>query len=194
VVTVRDLMASDPITVEPEESLRNAADVLTSSGVSGAAVASNGRVLGVITLTDIVEFEADEPGVPSHRPDLAGPFEEDASEEPELPEEQEPYSRWFVDMWEDAGADLTTRFEARGPEWDSLDDHTVEEVMSRTVLSVPPDAEVREAAELMEKRSVHRLLVMNGDELVGILSAWDIVRAVAQGQLVPPEGAAGRAA
>jgi CBS domain-containing protein len=182
-------MATDPITIEPEESLRNAADLLTSAGVSGAAVTTNGRVVGVITLTDIVEFEADDPGVPTHRPDLAAPFDEETSEEEELPEEQEPHSRWFVEMWEDAGADLTTRFETEGPEWDSLDNHTVEEVMSRAVLSVAPDAEIREAAALMEDRSVHRVLVMDREELVGILSAWDIVRAVAQGQLTP----AGRA-
>lgn len=182
-LTVRDLMATDPVTVEPQESLRNAADLLSKEGVGGAPVTSNGRVVGVVTLTDIVDFEVDEPGVPTHRPDLAGAMDEEDAEEPELPEEQDPYSRWFVEMWEDAGADLTTRFEARGPEWDSLDDHTVEEVMSRAVLSVGPDDAVREAANLMAERGVHRVLVMEGDELVGLIGAWDIVCAVADGRL-----------
>jgi CBS domain-containing protein len=176
-------MATDPVTVEPEETLRNAADLLTTSGVGGAPVTRNGRVVGVVTLTDIVEFEADDPGAPTHRPDLVGPLEEDVAEEPELPEEQEPYSRWFVDMWEDAGADVTTRFEAQSPEWNTLDEHTVAEVMSRAVLSVRPDTDVRAAAVLMEERSVHRLLVMDRDELLGIVSAWDIVRAVAHGKV-----------
>lgn len=182
-LTVRDLMKPDPLTIEPEESLRKAADALTGAGVGGAPVTANGKVLGIVTLTDIVEFEADEPGPPTHRPDLAGAYDEEVFEEPELPEEQEPYSRWFVEMWEDVEADLTTRFEARGPEWESLDDHTVQEVMSRNVLSVGPDADVREAARLMKDRSIHRVLVLEGDALVGILSAWDVVGAVADGRL-----------
>ena len=57
--TVRELMASDPVTVEPEETLRKAADLLTASGVSGAPVTANGRVVGVVTLTDITQFEAE---------------------------------------------------------------------------------------------------------------------------------------
>jgi CBS domain-containing protein len=183
-------MATDPVTIEPEETLRTAADLLTTAGVSGAPVTSNGRVVGVVTLTDIVEFEADDPGVPSFRPDLVGPLEEDVSEEPELPEEQDPYSRWFVEMWEDAGADLTTRFETSAPEWSTLDEHTVSEVMSRAVLSVEANTDVREAASLMVERSVHRLLVLERGELVGILSAWDLVRAVASGAVKAGSGTA----
>jgi CBS domain-containing protein len=176
-------MATDPMTVEPEETLRSAADLLTAEGVSGAPVTNNGRVVGVVTLTDIVQFEADDPGAPSFRPDLAEAPEESGIEEPDLPEEQEPYSRWFLDMWEDAGAELTTRFETEAPEWSTLDEHTVSEVMTRAVLSVEPGADLREAASLMEREGVHRLLVIERGELVGILSAWDIVRAVAKGKL-----------
>ena len=180
---VRELMATDPITVEQGESLRNAADLLTASGVSGAPVTSNGRVVGVVTLTDIMDFEAHDAGAPTLRPDNTGPLEEDTSEEGELPEEQEPDSSWFVDFWQDAGAEVTTRFETESPEWNTLDDHTVEEVMTRVICAVKPDANVQEAASLMEERSIHRVLVMEGEELRGVLSAWDIVRAVAHGTL-----------
>ena len=95
-------------------------------------------------------------------------------------------------MWEDAGADTLTRFETVGPEWSPLDEHTVSEVMSPLVYSVRPDMSLKEAAALMEAKRVHRLLVMESEALVGILTAWDIVRAVAHDQV--GDARSGRAA
>lgn len=190
--TVRELMATDPLTLEPEETLRNAADLLTGAGVSGAPVTSGGRVVGVVTLSDILDFDAHDVSTPTHRPDLINPLTGGAEDDLESPEEQDPPSRWFVEMWEDAGADTLTRFETAGPEWSPLDEHTVEEVMSPLTFSVSPDTPLRDAAALMEQKRVHRLLVMESESLVGILTAWDIVRAVAHGQV--GEGSSGIAA
>jgi CBS domain-containing protein len=181
-LTVRDLMATAPLTVEPEESLRSAADLLTAAGVSGAPVATGSSVVGVVTLADILAFAADDPGVPTLRAATDGPLEQEPAEDPEVLEE--PAGRWFVDMWEDAGADVASRMEAvESPEWDALDEHTVSEVMTQAVFSVEADASVREAADLMERARIHRLLVEEDGGLVGILSASDLVRAVARGDL-----------
>jgi CBS domain-containing protein len=160
--------------------------------VSGAPVVSGDRVIGVVTLTDILDFDAHDVSTPTHRPDLDDPITEGPLEDPESSEEQDPPARFFVDMWEDAGADTLTRFETAGPEWSPLDEHTVSEVMSPSVFSVSPDASLRDAAALMEQRAVHRLLVIEGERLVGMLTAWDIVRAVAHDQV--GEGRSGKAA
>lgn len=181
--TVRELMASDPVTVEPEETLRKAADLLTASGVSGAPVTANGRVVGVVTLTDITQFEADDPGVPTYRPENLDD-EEIGVEEPDASDDDEQtFSSYFAEMWPDAGADVVTRMETETPEWNTLDEHFVSEVMSQALLAVEPDSDVREAAKMMEKNSVHRLLVMESGSLLGIITAWDIVRAVARGEI-----------
>ena len=190
--TVRDLMATDPSTVEPEETLRSAADLLTDAGVSGAPVVSGGKVVGVVSLIDILDFDAHDVSTPTHRPDLDDPTTDEPIEDPGSSEEQDPPSRFFVDMWEDAGADTLTRFETVGPEWSPLDEHTVSEVMSPLVYSVRPDMSLKEAAALMEAKRVHRLLVMESEALVGILTAWDIVRAVAHDQV--GDARSGRAA
>jgi predicted transcriptional regulator len=179
--TVRDLMATAPVTLEPEETLRSAADLLTSSGVSGAPVVAGTQVVGVATLSDILAFEADDPGVPTLR-DQPTLSPDEPAEDPELLEE--PAGRWFLEMWDDVGADVETRMEAANtPEWAALDQHVVSEVMTRTVLYVSPDATIQEAADMMERERVHRLLVLDDGKLVGILSAWDVVRAVARGAL-----------
>lgn len=61
-----------------------------------------------------------------------------------------------------------------------LEDVTVDEVMTRQVESLPPDCTVEEAALLMGKKQIHRVLVMMGDVLLGILSTSDVAKAVAE--------------
>ena len=48
---------------------------------------------------------------------------------------------------------------------------------------VPPDAEVPKAADYMKRAGIHRLLVMENGKLLGIVSAMDVVRAVAEHRL-----------
>jgi CBS domain-containing protein len=80
---------------------------------------------------------------------------------------------------------LTSEAEARDPEeWEALfEDTAVREIMTACALTVPPDAEVREAAQRMLYADVHRLFVTNGDRVIGVISTTDVVRAVAQGQV-----------
>jgi len=57
-------------------------------------------------------------------------------------------SAYFVDYWSDIGGDLTSHFNSlEGPEWDVLDSHSVAEVMTRTVIGIPSDAGIQEAAQ-----------------------------------------------
>jgi CBS domain-containing protein len=59
-------------------------------------------------------------------------------------------------------------------------DLTVEDVMTPGVLSVRPDDDVREVARQMIDGHVHRLLVCDGDEVVGIITTFDLLRALAR--------------
>ena len=56
----------------------------------------------------------------------------------------------------------------------------VSEVMSRQVLSVPPEADVAEAAELMSSTVVKSLPVVDRGRVVGILSRHDIIESMAR--------------
>jgi CBS domain-containing protein len=56
----------------------------------------------------------------------------------------------------------------------------VEEVMTREVATVRPDTAVTDVVQLMERRRIKRLPVVDGDRLVGIVSRADLMRAVAQ--------------
>jgi len=184
-LTLRDLMTADPHTLTPEMTLREAVDRLSDLEISGAPVVAGSRLVGVVSSRDILDFTSSTPGVPAHRPDQqewgdwggAEVMDEELSDSP---------SGYFRDLWADSGADLVERFtEGRGPEWDVLSEHVVGEVMTPRILALSPDADVQDAARLMVGRSVHRLLVTDGDALLGIVSAMDFVRAVAEGRLNP---------
>jgi CBS domain-containing protein len=56
----------------------------------------------------------------------------------------------------------------------------VRDVMISDVLTVPPDLPVTEAAKLLVERRIHRLPVVDGEKLVGIVSSLDFTRVVAE--------------
>ncbi|MBX3246376.1 MAG: CBS domain-containing protein [Myxococcales bacterium] len=56
----------------------------------------------------------------------------------------------------------------------------VGDAMSAPALSVAPEVELRRAAKTMLQERVHRLFVVQGDELVGVVSTRDLMRAVVE--------------
>ena len=64
-----------------------------------------------------------------------------------------------------------------------LDTTAVKTIMTTRPLAVSPQTTVREAAQQMLYADVHRLYVIVDDRVVGVVSATDIVRAVATGRL-----------
>jgi CBS domain-containing protein len=179
---LRDIMTRDLVTLSPEHSLRDAMSILASNHISGAPVLANGKVVGVISLTDLAEFGASDPGVPTERPELA---EWGGWDEPlDLPEGEEPSSSFFTQLWDDAGADVAERIAATGgPEWNALQESTVGEAMTRHVLALSPGTAVDYAANFMRNACIHRVLVMDGDRLLGVVTTKDISDAVADHKL-----------
>ena len=64
-----------------------------------------------------------------------------------------------------------------------FEDTLVRDIMTLHPLTVSRNAEVREAAQQMLYADVHRLFVVDGELVVGVISTTDIVRAVATGRL-----------
>ncbi len=54
-------------------------------------------------------------------------------------------------------------------------DAKVADVASKPLIGLPPDADLSEAAKLMGKKRVKRLVVFSGRDVVGLISARDIV-------------------
>ncbi|HEX9611757.1 MAG TPA: CBS domain-containing protein [Gemmatimonadales bacterium] len=181
---VRDIMSTDVVTVSPELSLRDAFELLAQRHLGGVPVATDDRVLGVLSATDLLEFTATVPPVPTERPEVPE-IEEWATPE-DWQEGSEPPGAFFHELWADVGTDALERFRKTGsPEWDILEEHTVAEAMTRAPLcAVGPEAPVSHAAARMMEARVHRLLVMKEGKLAGIVTMSDVAGAVADGRLI----------
>ncbi len=57
----------------------------------------------------------------------------------------------------------------------------VRDLMSHEIVSIAPDSTLREAANLMRGHRIGSLLVVSGDEMVGLVTERDLMRAVAEG-------------
>jgi len=137
---IRDIMTRDVLTLSPDTSIREAAELLSTEMLGGAPVTVGRTLVGMLSAHDLMDFIAS----------LAA-----------APEEVRAVSEQGI-----------------------LEDHTVEEAMSRAPLhTVLPTAPVEKAAESMSVDRMHRLPVVEDGELVGIVSTMDIVRAVAERKL-----------
>ena len=56
---------------------------------------------------------------------------------------------------------------------------TVRDVMTPVIHQVPVTASVREAARIMVNQHIHRLVVTQGKEPVGIITSMDVLKIVA---------------
>lgn len=166
---VRDIMTTEVVTLDPDMTLREAAATLADHHVSGAPVIANGRVVGVLSASDILDIDA------------LGPLGEGPFNEDELSVDDDEPAPFFARLWPDAAMDVRERFRTaresdRIVDRSPLDDHSVSDAMTRSVLEIRPDAPIAQAAGRMADACVHRLLVVEDGGLAGIVTTTDIAR------------------
>lgn len=151
---VRDIMNPNVISVSSDIGLDVLANELFRHSVSGAPVVEGGEVVGTVSRSDIMRQLNIE-----HTYAMAA-F--DYYDGPIVTHSKEEEIRQL-------GAMVGSKMEHL----------TVKDIMNRSVKSVSPDAPINEAAKLLIKHKVHRLLVID-QELVGIISSMDFVRLSAE--------------
>jgi predicted transcriptional regulator len=150
--SVKDVMNADVMTVADEMTTGELARYLTEREISGAPVVdSQGHLIGVVSMTDIGRH-------------VAEPSEFESSRSPEF--------------YRDSAEDLT--LEDYGQRFVEQSAATVRDVMTPVVHQVPASATVAEAARVMVREHIHRLVVTQGSEPVGIVTSMDLLRVVAE--------------
>ena len=179
-----DIMTTHVVVATPEMTLREVADLFAAHHISGAPVVSGMRVVGVVSAADILEFAATERTMaPATAESRDIDWTEPPSDEKPDSESAAPGS-YFNDLWANASDDVTERVDhPKGAEVDMLDEHTVDEIMSRPLVALSPHDDVLAAANLMRQKAIHRVIVVENGQLVGIVTTLDIVRAVADHKL-----------
>jgi CBS domain-containing protein len=145
----RDVMQTSVSAVQPDTPLSQVARLFVDNGIHGAPVVDETeRLLGVVSVTDLIRAvdEAHESGATT--------------------------AVYFRDVLEYSGPDWST-----APEdfQDRLEQLTAGDVMQPSVVTVGEDATVPEIAKLMRANGIHRVIVVRGEQLVGLVSALDLV-------------------
>lgn len=174
---IRDVMTRHVFTVTPETTLREAADLFARHHISGAPVLAGHDVVGVVSASDLLEFVASNDGRHFGAEDRS---DSDSEERTREEFDNETSSLFFTDRSPEnvPNDDEPFRMDDTPPD-DLFSEHTVAEVMSRAIRSMPPDADVGDAAAYMWQAGIHRLLVLEGNHLSGILSMSDVARILA---------------
>jgi CBS domain-containing protein len=130
-------------TLGPNETVESAIKLFAESGISGAPVVENGRLVGIVTEGDLIFRDADIKA-PGFLDILGGLI---------------PLGSWDEyrkEALKSAGV-------------------TVDEVMTRELITISPDASLAEASTIMADKRVKILPVAEGDALRGIITRMDIL-------------------
>jgi CBS domain-containing protein len=173
-LALRDIMTREVVHVTPETPITEVVAILSTESITGVPVIAANRVVGVISASDIVEFagngdhQLEETTLPHD--DIDDEIEDELALEVSALDLEEAE---IADQFEDSSADDVELFE----------EYTAGDLMTRKLCSMPSATPLDRAAKEMVRTGVHRLLVMDGNQLVGIATSMDFLRAVAQGQL-----------
>jgi predicted transcriptional regulator len=147
-LTAKDIMTQDVIRVQDDWSLSELAAVFTDRMITGAPVVDDtGRLIGVVSTTDLARQG-------NHR----------------SVRETVPHD-FYLRGWEQLSEDT------RGFQVEEDSELKVRDIMTPMIFSVELDSSLEEMADTMIGGRVHRLIVTNGDEVSGIVTSLDMLKA-----------------
>ena len=148
-IVAKDLMSSEVLTVPENLPVRELANFFLDNEIAGAPVEGpDGTIIGVVSLVDMARYDSE-------------PAEE---------------------AWEALGADYYDK--SRDPRLGQEGIHVfnvgddqarVRDIMNNKLHSVGANAEVSEIAGSMLRNHIHRLLVIEDNELIGVVSTTDLL-------------------
>jgi len=160
-LTVSALMQSEPKTVRPDMTLSRLEQTFLSSGFTGFPVVSEGRLVGVVSRSDVVRSLLTERSRVEQVSDFytaLGPVSGDTP----------------LESLEKTAAQVGVRIATL----------KVEDVMIHEVVSIGSSDPVKRLADMMVEGHLHRLPVVDGDRLVGLVTSLDLVRGISDGRFV----------
>jgi CBS domain-containing protein len=166
-VQVRDAMNAQVVQIGPDETLAELERILLEERLGGLPVVERGRLVGVVSRSDILRRLGTERAIAEAQADFYREFHDDPFAPSEHAAREEAEQREGIE--EQIASRMATLH--------------VRDAMTPDVVTVEAGAELREAAARMSERRIHRVVVTDGGRLAGVLSALDLVRLVAEGRL-----------
>jgi len=198
--TVGEIMTAKPITLLPETLIPKAARIMLENKITALPVMENGKLVGILTNSDLLRFIlAEYPGlkktllVKNYMTDEVVTIEKETTllESHRLMGTKRIRSLPVIEKGGLVG--LVTRTDLMSSDPSHLASRKdqeislrvltqpVERVMTKDVLTISPDAELTEAAQLMLDHKIHVLVVLNDTkEMVGVITESDLFLMVVQ--------------
>lgn len=148
-IVARDLMTTEVLTVRADMTVSELATFLDENEITGAPVEDeDGRIVGVVSVVDVARSDSDR----ADRTAWAAVGSDS-----------------YVHDWNHSIGDGIRIYRAGD------DRLRVRDIMSSSIHSVREEATVPEIVDKMLNFHLHRLLVIEGDSLVGIISTHDLL-------------------
>jgi predicted transcriptional regulator len=152
-LTAKDIMNQHVVSVPADWTLEELAQFLIDKAISGAPVKDeNGKLIGVVSLTDIVRHDS-----------LA-----------EMDLRADTPSDYYLHGWEShlAPEDLSSFHVEEKAQL------TVRDLMTPIIFKVDENTPIYDVADVMLGGRIHRLLVTRGEQIVGIVTTMDMLKAI----------------
>lgn len=195
-LSVKDVMTDYVVTISPEKSVIDAANIMIGEDVSALVVEKDGKPLGILTERDFITkvpvsekvFDMKVQGIMScssgKRSDCVRSVEPETTiAEARRIMQEESIRKLVVLDKEGLIAGIVTQTDLSRALYEQLPvvarlekrPFLVEEVMSRKVAAVQRQADFKDAKKVMMKENVSALPIKDGDEFVGIFTEYDVV-------------------
>jgi len=150
-LTAKHVMKSKVLTAESDWSVSHLAEFFMENCISGAPVQSSvGTPIGVVSLTDIVHHDT----------------------QPEKDRD------WPHDYYLHAQERRYATEEANCFQIETESLIMVRDIMTPVIFQVSEDTPVQQVAGMMLKNHIHRVMVLSGEKVVGIISTPDMLKIV----------------
>lgn len=157
-LTAREIMHPDPLCARPDESLAELSRRLVETRINGAPVVNDqGRLLGVVSRSDVIRVSV-----------LYETLDRQVTDRLEPPDIHS----------EDFTNSLRETFHGFS---DRLSKLTVRDVMRTQTIFCTPETTIAAVARQMIEEHIHRIVVVENNKPLGMISSLDIVRLVAAG-------------
>lgn len=148
-VCARDIMTREVICARKEMTVLELARLLHDHKITGVPVLDEGGVLvGVVSMTDILLND----GVLDGEPVMASDYYKHV---------EAGHDTWWDDFSPEDAPNLK-----------------VGDIMSPEAITAPGDGSIADLAGVMFTSKIHRVIIVEGDRLAGIVSTMDILKAV----------------
>ncbi len=148
----KDLMSTDVVYLNPEDSIFDAAKLFFQLDIHGLPVVKDGRLVGMITVTDIINFIDIKIG---SLPELKGT----------------DLTHMILTIFKTLKSN-----EIFEKELQKISSTRVEDVMSTDITTVNKNTSFLEIARIMDEHKIHRLPVVSRKKLVGMITGVDLMK------------------